>query len=280
MEAPSLHSSDSQSITVQWIPVENANSYTLQYRNSISSDGHPSDWVPLPAITGNIIRKKNLNPDGLYCFRVIPNLNEVSDRWAFSPPSDGFSVCQFPLYTKNLLGMKLIDAAGNQILAESLAGYTLGIYASASWCGPCRQFTPSLIGFYNEARASGRKFQIIFVSCDRDKQSFDSYFSKMPWFAIPFESEARENALKEMQVVAKLWPFIKPWIMCLIGLFFQVQGIPRLMILNAEGRTAEVNAVQSRLTLGQLDAWSSGSACVAQAQSTPASKCCGGGCGK
>jgi thiol-disulfide isomerase/thioredoxin len=203
MEAPSFHSSDSQSITVQWIPVEHAKSYTLQYRNSLScSDGkNPSDWVPLPAITGNIIRKKNLNSDGLYCFRVIPNFNEASDRWAFSPPSDGFTVCRFPLYTKNLVGMKLVDASGNEVIAESLAGHTLGIYASASWCGPCRQYTPALISFYNEARASGRKFQVIFVSCDRDKESFDSYFSKMPWLAIPFESAARENALKEMQVV-------------------------------------------------------------------------------
>jgi thiol-disulfide isomerase/thioredoxin len=201
MEAPSLHSSDSHSISVHWIPVPHANSYTLQYRNSLSPHGHPSDWVPLPAITGNIIRKKNLNSDGVYCFRVIPNFNEVSDRWVFSPPSGGFTVCRFPLYTKNLLGMKLIDAAGNEVSVESLAEHTLGIYASASWCGPCRQFTPSLISFYNEARASGRKFQIIFVSCDRDKQSFDSYFSKMPWLAIPYESEARKTALEEMQVV-------------------------------------------------------------------------------
>ena len=163
-------------------------------------------WLQLPAIKGTVVRKRNLAADSVYYFRVLPNFEEsdivgrASDGWALSPPSEAVAVCRLPLSTRNLLGPNLVDCSRREVSVDSLAGYTIGIYASASWCGPCRQYTPSLATFYKEARASGRKFEVVFVSCDRDEASSDAYFSKMPWLAVPYSSPAREAALQHLQV--------------------------------------------------------------------------------
>jgi len=34
------------------------------------------------------------------------------------------------------------------------------VYFSAHWCPPCRQFTPQLARFYQQAKQAGRKFEV------------------------------------------------------------------------------------------------------------------------
>ncbi|KAE9614442.1 putative protein-disulfide reductase [Lupinus albus] len=102
----------------------------------------------------------------------------------------------------------------NCVKIDSLKGKKVGIYFSASWCGPCQHFTPFLVEVYNELAPKG-EFEVIFVSADEDDESFKAYFSKMPWLAIPFfDSDARKN-LDEL---------------------FDVKGIPQLVILNESGK--------------------------------------------
>lgn len=91
---------------------------------------------------------------------------------------------------------------------SSLIGKNVGLYFSASWCPPCRRFTPVFAGVYEELASKG-DFEVIFVSSDRDEDSFKDYFSKMPWLSIPFSDSETVKRLKEL---------------------FKVRGIPHLVV--------------------------------------------------
>merc|ERR1711988_611351 len=92
----------------------------------------------------------------------------------------------------------------------------VGIYFSAHWCPPCRGFTPKLAEIYTTMKANGKKFEIVFVSSDRDEASFDDYFKDMPWLALPFADRSGKDRLNKK---------------------FKVQGIPSLVIVDKDGQT-------------------------------------------
>ena len=53
---------------------------------------------------------------------------------------------------------------------------------------------------YEELRASGKKFEIVFASSDSDNKSFTEYFGSMPWVAIPYGSATKENLSSKYSV--------------------------------------------------------------------------------
>ncbi|KAL7149100.1 hypothetical protein ABFS83_05G016500 [Erythranthe nasuta] len=106
------------------------------------------------------------------------------------------------------------DYLVRKVKFDSFKGKITGLYFSASWCGPCQRFTPKLVEVYNEL-AQSSNFEIVFISSDEDDESFDAYFSKMPWLAIPFSDSDTRQKLNEL---------------------FGVSGIPHLVILNEDGK--------------------------------------------
>lgn len=54
-------------------------------------------------------------------------------------------------------------------------------YYTASWCGPCHKFTPSLVEFYNKNKDAS--FELILITSDSDEKSMEGYAAemKMPW---------------------------------------------------------------------------------------------------
>ena len=98
--------------------------------------------------------------------------------------------------------------------AEVLHDKIVGLYFSAHWCPPCRGFTPKLVEFYNKLKASGKAFEIVFVSSDKDEGQFKEYFAEMPWLSLPFSYRDLKNSLSKK---------------------YKVSGIPHFVILDTDG---------------------------------------------
>jgi len=94
----------------------------------------------------------------------------------------------------------------------------IGIYVSASWCGPCQRFTPELASFYKEMSKKGKKFEVVWISQDRTSEDFQNYYFKMPWLAVPVQS--LQNA---MGIISSPK--------------YGLKGIPHLVILDADDGT-------------------------------------------
>lgn len=66
----------------------------------------------------------------------------------------------------------------------------VAIYFSAHWCPPCRNFTPILKKFYEQAKVDGEAFEIVFVPFDRSEKDVQTYLEEShgDWLYLPFGS--------------------------------------------------------------------------------------------
>lgn len=103
---------------------------------------------------------------------------------------------------------------------SDLVGKNILLYFSAHWCPPCRSFLPKLIEAYNKIKAKDDAFEVIFISSDRDQSSFDEFFSKMPWLAIPFGDERKQ----------------------FLSRTFKIIGIPAVVAIGPNGKTVTKEA--------------------------------------
>ncbi|KAG7372456.1 thioredoxin-like protein [Nitzschia inconspicua] len=114
---------------------------------------------------------------------------------------------------------------GEKLLTESKGGLkhtktlmknvdVVALYFSASWCPPCKVFSPILREFYNAA-AKDNGLEIVYISSDKDVASFEEYYKKMPWLAIPTQQGSAEIKNNLAQILG-------------------IQGIPTLVVLDAK----------------------------------------------
>ena len=113
---------------------------------------------------------------------------------------------------EELLGTELVDAKGDKVETSSLEGKVIGLYFSASWCGPCRAFTPELVNLRDR---KDDQFEVVFVSSDRSAEDQQAYMKDydMEWPAIPFDSPLRQE----------------------LGAKYGIRGIPSLVIVDDQG---------------------------------------------
>lgn len=144
---------------------------------------------------------------------AVPAAAAPAPAPAAAPPAGGAAATAS--WAETVLGPQLLTKSGPRPTKEALGNAeVVALYFSAHWCPPCRAFTPQL------ARASQmvppEKLTVIFVSSDRDPASFTSYYAEQPWLAVPYEAAQRQ----------------------MLGMAFQVRGIPTLMVL--EGKTGKL----------------------------------------
>lgn len=123
-----------------------------------------------------------------------------------------------PSVFKDLLDGKLVAVDGRRVSnydMESEPEY-FAFYFSASWCGPCREFTPKLVSFYNQNSQAKKTFEVIFVSSDNSDDAMEDYMidDKMPWPGIKY------RYLGRMDDVTK----------------YAGSGIPCLVLVDREGK--------------------------------------------
>lgn len=233
IDAPIVVSADSEAITLSWAAVDAASTYSVEMRADCESQ-----WTCVTnSLKSPAMRKKNLQKNTSYFFRVKPNVD--GDEYLMSLASPAAALQELSPQIAALVGgasSSLVNARGETITAASLAGKVVAFYCSASWCGPCRSFTPRLTQFYNEMKRAGRPFEVVFMSCDRDAKSFSEYLSHMPWSAVPWDAPVREQALGKLGV----------------------QGIPMLAVMGSHGQLLESNAVQKTLSPAAMDSWQNG----------------------
>jgi nucleoredoxin len=110
------------------------------------------------------------------------------------------------------------EQAGMQpVTPARLAGVKFyAIYFSASWCPPCREFTPGLVDAYGKIRSMYPEFEIVLVSRDESERAMVAYMShdKMEWPAVRW---AESKSLREINR-------------------FAGDGIPCLVLVDAAGK--------------------------------------------
>jgi len=102
-----------------------------------------------------------------------------------------------------------------------LDGKIIGLYFAANWYPKCEAFTPVLAAAYQQLKARGAGFEVVLVSCDEDRPSFERFHRTMPWPAVPFGDLRCKKRLSGR---------------------FQVEGIPRLVVLAPDGEVVHPDA--------------------------------------
>ncbi|CAM2859488.1 thioredoxin-like domain-containing protein [Rariglobus hedericola] len=118
------------------------------------------------------------------------------------------------------LGGKLVSMT-NGVTAPVPASRVAGVkyyafYYSASWCPPCRAFTPDLVEAYKKIKAKHPEFEIVFVSSDESESAMKSYMKgdKMEWTAVRFADIASTPLLEK----------------------YSQRGIPNLVFVDGSGK--------------------------------------------
>ena len=102
-------------------------------------------------------------------------------------------------------GIQLRKRSGMTVHPEEvLQNKVVAMYFSASWCPPCRQFTPILKEFYEDLLEKELPFDIVFVSSDKTENDMDRYMKEChgDWLAVPFGHELIKELKKRYHITA------------------------------------------------------------------------------
>ena len=124
------------------------------------------------------------------------------------------------------------------------------MFFSGHWCPPSREFTPKLVEAYNNVHNEVKQgFEIVFISWDRDQESFDHYYNEMPWKALPYTGKSRYIHKSIYEIWSLHFSEERSRQEALTNRF-QVRGIPHLIILSPSGEIISHTGVQEIMANG------------------------------
>ncbi|OMJ87722.1 hypothetical protein SteCoe_10464 [Stentor coeruleus] len=129
---------------------------------------------------------------------------------------------------ENIFGQTLVSKKGPTATRGLNNVPIILIYASASWCPPCREFFPSLVQFYNSANQSRKRIEIVWLSRDRNEDDFNNTKKNMPWLAVPYNPNNIAALLER----------------------YDIEVIPKLFLLNRNGSVAHTECRQDVVIKG------------------------------
>lgn len=181
-------------------------------------------WLAVPFESKDVID----NLKEMFAVQGIPRVVVLNEGGILNPNAradimenpEGFPWKQPTI--KELIGSTLMK--GDKVVgASALEGMYFGLYFSAHWCGPCKQFTPKLIECYNELKKLGKNFEVVFCSSDNDENEYKGYYGSMPWLTLGYRSPIKEKLSTQLNVEG-----IPTFILC------DLEG----NVVNGEGRAA------------------------------------------
>lgn len=112
---------------------------------------------------------------------------------------------------------RLVDASGQPVTLDHLEdGQVFALYYGASWCGPCRAFSPTFVKFIRDAAPRNPRLVVVLLSNDKKDSDLYGYMKEehMPWPAVP---------LATLETVPALMAYARG-------------GIPQLAIVDPYGK--------------------------------------------
>ncbi len=110
----------------------------------------------------------------------------------------------------------LVDARGQAYTGTAFADAKIYVlYFSASWCPPCRQFSPNLVKFINENAAANPHMAVTMLNDDENRADMLAYMKSenMPFPSMPL-TVLQNSILKK----------------------YEGDGIPDLVVVDSNGK--------------------------------------------
>ena len=135
---------------------------------------------------------------------------------------------------REFFGSDLLTDKGKPADLSELNGKIIAIYFSASWCPPCRAFSPLLVKLANKLQSQGKPFALVLVGCDQNRQKSLDYMKshRMTGYLVPPEADANRSLSKR----------------------YRVSGIPYLVIVDDTGKTLD-SAARATVQSHPGEAW-------------------------
>jgi nucleoredoxin len=96
----------------------------------------------------------------------------------------------------NLKSLNIINKDNQQFNLDNKK--IIGLYFSASWCPPCRKFTPVISTLYEDMIEYYDDIEFVFISSDKSNIEFNEYWDKMSFPALSYEYRDKKEELVKL----------------------------------------------------------------------------------